>query len=167
MPPGTLLAGTPARGAAARLRRPAPASPGRSSAPAAHVGHLPPAGAALRAGRGRQVRCGRPGGWARRGAAGWGRRPSAPQLRAEPQAEQQRSAQQTPAQGAAAPAGRPLPRHGRGRPGGLRSAARARRPAGSKDVAPRSRAANYGNSPAGRGAGSDPPPFLRSKETSA
>lgn len=75
------------------------------------------------------MRCGRPGGWARRGAAGWGRRPSAPKLGAEPQAEQQRSAKQTPAQGAAAPPGRPVPRHGPGRPGGLRSASRAPRAA--------------------------------------
>lgn len=107
-----LQAGTPAQGAAARLRRPTPAAPRRRSTPAAHVGHLPPAGAAQLAGRGLQVRPGRSGGLAWRGAEGWGLGPGALQLRAEPQAEQQSGGEQTAAQGTAAPPGQPLPRHG-------------------------------------------------------
>lgn len=160
-----LQAGTPAQGAAARLRRPTPAAPRRRSPPAAHVGHLPPAGAAQLAGRGLQVRPGRSGGLAWRGAEGWGLGPGALQLRAEPQAKQQSGGEQTAAQGTAAPPGQPLPRHGGlgpARPGApLR---RPHAPTRSRDVAPRARAANCGNSPAGRGAGSDPPLFLCSRK---
>lgn len=127
----------------AGLRCPAPTAPRRRSAPAAHVGHLPPAGATLQPGRRRQVRPGGPWGPAWRSTAGRGPETCTPQLRAEPQAEQQRGAEQTPLQGAAAPPRRPLPRHDSPAPAAL---GRPRSPTRNRDVA-RARAANCGNSP--------------------
>lgn len=98
-----LPAGKPAWGATARLRRRAPATPGQCSAPAAHVGHLPPSGAARRVGCGQQVWPGRL--WGDAETRGSGTRTV--QLHAEPQAQQQGSTEQPPVQGSAVAPGRP------------------------------------------------------------
>lgn len=123
-----LWVGAPARGAAARLQHPAPATSRRRSAPAAHVSHLSPAGATRQPGRGQQVRHGWPRHRDRGGAAARGSGPGAPQLGAEAQAKHKHCAKQAPTEGATAPARRPLPGHG-GAPdsSGLRSGSRARR----------------------------------------
>lgn len=136
-----LPAGMPARSAAARLHR--------RTAPAAHVGHLPPAGTARRARRPLPVRPGRRDCGSRRGSPGrWPSR-CAPQLGAEPQAQQQRGSEQTPAQGAAAPAGWHFSPH----PWGWPRAALgdpAQHQVCTRDLAPGARAARSRNSPQGR-----------------
>lgn len=98
-----LPSGKPAWGATARLRRCAPATPGQCSAPAAHVGHLPPSGTPRRVGCWQQVRPGQLRGNAETRESGT--RPV--QLHAEPQAQQQGSTEQPPGQDSAAAPGRP------------------------------------------------------------
>lgn len=141
-----LPAGKSAWSATARLRRRAPATPGQCSAPAAHVGHLPPSGAARRVGCGQQVWPGRL--WEDAETRGSGTRTV--QLHAEPQAQQQGSTEQPPGQGSAVVPGRPGCGHD-GTPASgcnLGPTLSSGTPAQKRPHWPQ--AANCGNSPSGR-----------------
>lgn len=128
-----LPAGKPLLGTAARLwGRRAPATPGQRSAPTAHVGHLPPSGSARGTGRRQQV-C---PGWLWGIAAARGSRARLAQLRAEPQAQKQRSAKQPPGQGSTATPERLGCGHGRDSGLGLRSGSHPQLRAACREASP-------------------------------
>lgn len=152
-----LPAGKPAWGATAWLQCCGPTTPGQCSAPAAHVGHLPPSGTAWRIGRGQQVWP----GWSRGIVASRGSGARAVQLHAEPQPQQQRSTEQPQGQGSAAAPGRPGRGHGGDPSLRLRSGYHPQLQAACRAASPRAPVRQLWQLPSRPGVG--PPSSLRQR----